>query len=298
MNQPLVSIILPTYNRSHLIRESIQSVFDQTYKNWELIIVDDGSTDETSVLFTNHPDSRIHYYRIDHCGIIGRVRNHGMQHARGQYIAFLDSDDLWREDKLEFQFALLNTHPEVYFITSNGVHFGDDQSLPAELENLFVGNAFLPMLEEERFIFFVPSLLFEKKVVNEIGYINELMISGGDIDFYFRMARRFNGIFTNERLVKIRKHQSHSLTLETVAYLDYIGMVTRFFNEKSLTKKQYSGILSKQYYRLGLVFLRKRLYNGSFHTFLKYNFLKPVNYKCWIRLMQSIYLASFAKLKG
>src|SRR5260221_8177346 len=99
MNQPLVSIILPTYNRSHLIRESIQSVFDQTYKNWELIIVDDGSTDETSVLFTNHPDSRIHYYRIDHCGIIGRVRNPGMRHARGQYIAFLDSDDLWREDK-------------------------------------------------------------------------------------------------------------------------------------------------------------------------------------------------------
>ena len=287
MTGALVSVIIPTYNRSHLIQESIQSVFDQTYRQWELIIVDDGSTDETSTILANHSDSRIHYYRIDHCGIIGRVRNYGMKHAKGTYIAFLDSDDLWRQDKLEFQFALLKTYPKASFVSSNGVHFGEDQSLPAELVNLFVGNAFLPMLEEERFIFFVPSLMFEKKVVEEIGYIDETLISGGDIDFYFRMARRFEGIFTNERLVKIRKHQSTSQTLEIVAYLEYIGMVKRFFNEKSLTRKQYSSILSKQYYRLGLVFLRKRLFNDSFHNFLKYNFLKPVNYKGWIRLAQA-----------
>jgi glycosyltransferase involved in cell wall biosynthesis len=298
MTGALVSVIVPTYNRAHLIGESIQSVLDQTYGPWELIIVDDGSTDETFSLLANHPDSRIRYYKMDHCGIIGRVRNEGMKYAKGSYIAFLDSDDLWRKDKLEFQFALLNKYREASFITSNGVHFGEDQSLPAQLENLFVGNAFLPMLEEERFIFFVPSLLFERRAIEEIGTIDETLISGGDIDFYFRMARKFTGIFTNERLVRIRKHQSTSQALETVAYVEFIGMLKRFFAEKAITKKQYSKILSKQYYGLGLVFLRKKQFNDSFRNFLKYNRLRPANYKGWIRLIQSFGLAVLTGMKN
>ena len=101
--QELVSIIVPTYNRGHLIGETIQSVIDQSYKNWELIIVDDGSKDNTKERIEGFNDDRLRYYFIEHCGIIGAVRNRGMNNARGEYIAFLDSDDLWQPDKLDYQ---------------------------------------------------------------------------------------------------------------------------------------------------------------------------------------------------
>src|SRR5687768_5708706 len=108
MVSPLVSIIIPTYNRENLIGESIQSVLDQTYTNWELIIIDDGSEDGTHQVVTGFRDKRISYYLIAHCGIFGKVRNEGLRRSNGKYVAFLDSDDLWCEDKLQVQVDLMN----------------------------------------------------------------------------------------------------------------------------------------------------------------------------------------------
>ncbi len=294
MEHPLVSIIIPTYNRSHFIGQTIESVIDQTYRHWEMLIIDDGSTDNTSLMISRYKDSRIQYHRIDHCGVIGKVRNVGMELSNGDYLAFLDSDDLWRNDKLEFQLSLLSQYPDVSFIFSNGVHFGDEESLPAELENLFVGDAFLPMIEEERFIFFVPSLMFKREVFIALGPINEGLISGGDIDYYFRMSQIFKAIFTNERLVKIRKHkQGTSRGFEMVAYLEFIIMVKQFFQDKKLTKKQYSDIIARQYYRLGLAYLKQKQAVNSINNFLKFNSIKPFNYKGWIRLLQAGLIAIF-----
>ena len=92
---PLVSVIIPTYNRVHLIGETIQSVIDQSYTNWELIIIDDGSTDDSENVINEFNDNRIRYYTIQHCGILGKVRNVGLSHSKGDYIAFLDSDEIW-----------------------------------------------------------------------------------------------------------------------------------------------------------------------------------------------------------
>jgi len=108
--QELVSIIVPTYNRSHLIGEAIQSVIDQSYENWELIIVDDGSTDDTRKRVEEFKDDRIRYYFIEHSGIIGNVRNVGLRYVRGDYIAFLDSDDIWLPNKLDYQLSLLKKY--------------------------------------------------------------------------------------------------------------------------------------------------------------------------------------------
>ena len=115
-NEIFVSVVVPTYNRAHLIGETIQSVIDQTYSNWELIIVDDGSEDDTKNIIDKFADKRIHYFAIDHCGIFGKVRNVGMQRANGDLIAFLDSDDLWKPNKLSFQLSLLKQDPDAGFI--------------------------------------------------------------------------------------------------------------------------------------------------------------------------------------
>ena len=106
---PLVSVVIPTFDRRALLQEAVASVRAQTYVNLEIIVVDDGSRDETSRM---RGGGGLHVLRIPHCGRPGRVRNAGVRSASGRYLAFLDSDDLWRPTKIERQLAALRDHPE------------------------------------------------------------------------------------------------------------------------------------------------------------------------------------------
>lgn len=107
--KPLVSIIMPTYNCAEFIEESIISVIKQTYTNWELIIIDDCSTDNTEEVVKKYckRDSRIKYLKLDENSGAAIARNKGIEQAQGKYIAFLDSDDLWMEEKLEKQISFM-----------------------------------------------------------------------------------------------------------------------------------------------------------------------------------------------
>lgn len=114
MTKGLVSIIMPSWNTDHFIAASIKSVINQTYSNWELIIVDDCSTDKTDDVVSSFADPRIKYIKNDHNMGAALTRNRAMREAQGEWIAFLDSDDLWMPDKLAKQIA---------FMESNGYNF-------------------------------------------------------------------------------------------------------------------------------------------------------------------------------
>lgn len=107
---PNVSIIMPAYNSGRFIEESIRSVIAQTYTNWELLVSDDCSTDNTASIVASFEDPRIHYLRNAHNMGAARTRNNALKAAKGRYIAFLDSDDLWTPDKLEKQIAFMEQH--------------------------------------------------------------------------------------------------------------------------------------------------------------------------------------------
>lgn len=104
-----VSIITSTYNNAHFISQAIESVLAQTYDNWEMIIVDDGSSDGTEDVVKRFKDSRIHYFSLKHSGTPAISRNIGIRHSSGEFIAFLDADDLWPPQKLEKQVAFLRS---------------------------------------------------------------------------------------------------------------------------------------------------------------------------------------------
>jgi len=287
-NEIFVSVIVPTYNRAHLIGETIQSVIYQTYSNWELIIVDDGSQDDTKSIIDKFADQRIHYFAIDHCGIFGKVRNAGMQRANGDLIAFLDSDDLWKPDKLSFQLSLLKQDPDAGFIFGHCEQFGKGAIPPPQMETFYSGNVFIPFLVEERFVFCVPSIMFKKEVIQTVGYIDESLIIGSDLDFFLRMACRYKGIFSNEILVRVRKHdQSTSQRLEVASHREHRQMIEKFFRDGYLNKEQYVFLASKQFYKLGLVHLRTKKPREAINSFLSYINLKPLHYKGWIRLGQA-----------
>ena len=256
MPSSLISIIIPTYNRAALIGESIQSVLNQTYKHWELIIIDDGSHDDTHQVVSNFRDKRISYYSIAHCGIFGKVRNEGLRRANGEYVAFLDSDDLWCADKLETQVELMNQYPEIFFVFSNVTIFGSRAFVsPPDYDELFVGSILLSMLEETRFVFYPSTLLFKREtIINRIGMMDEALSYGTDTKYFLNMCQYFKGAFTNKRLVQIRRHD-HSTTenyTTTDVFIDSINIASAIYEAGSITKPQHNRILGHYYYKMGL----------------------------------------------
>jgi glycosyltransferase involved in cell wall biosynthesis len=109
---PSVSVIVPTYNRADMLPEAVESVRAQSFDDWELIIIDDGSQDNTREVVAGMTDGRIHYFHQENRGLPG-ARNAGIRRARGKYVAFLDSDDRFRSEKLRLQVAFLEAHQEI-----------------------------------------------------------------------------------------------------------------------------------------------------------------------------------------
>lgn len=124
----LVSVIMPTYNCGRFIREAIDSVLAQTYQSWELLIVDDGSTDDTQAIVGSYTDERIRYMRNERNTGGALTRNRALREAKGRYIAFLDADDVWLPEKLEKQIAFMADNN--YAFTYHNYTEIDEQSKP------------------------------------------------------------------------------------------------------------------------------------------------------------------------
>src|SRR5438093_7506141 len=128
----LVSVIIPTFNRFRLLCRAVESVLAQTYHDFEIIVVDDGSTDESQGIFPQRfPE--VHYLRIEHTGIPPIARNAGLRTAQRDYIAFLDSDDQWLPKKLELQVAVLDKNLKVGLVCSNALALKGDSEMLADV---------------------------------------------------------------------------------------------------------------------------------------------------------------------
>jgi glycosyltransferase involved in cell wall biosynthesis len=136
-SQPLVSIIIPTYNRERCIARSINSVLSQTYQNWELIIVDDRSTDNTKMLIEQYEkrDSRIRYIPNTHKKGPAGARNQGLEITKGEFIAFLDSDDEWRNYHIEEIICEFNNNPDIDWIFADGERSCDGEIIKKSILN-------------------------------------------------------------------------------------------------------------------------------------------------------------------
>jgi glycosyltransferase involved in cell wall biosynthesis len=198
----MVTIITITYNRAHLIGETIESVLSQSYRDFEYLIIDDGSDDNTEHVIKAFNDPRIIYKRYDHSGKIAMLRNKAMESASGNFIAFIDSDDIWMTDKMQLQIESLTSNRadfsfcEAEIFTSKGTVFTslyDKHNLQRKK------NFFLPLIADVRFVLFPSSILFKTSCICKTGYMNEKYTSG-DKEFLCRLALNFNGSFVNQKL--------------------------------------------------------------------------------------------------
>lgn len=200
--QKRVSVILPTYNRAECLGEAINSVLAQTYEDFELLIVDDGSTDNTREIVEKYSDSRIQYYKLDINGGQSKARNYGMRLAKGEFIAFEDSDDLWMPQKLEKQMSAFATEKENVGLVYHKYQFDTgeivpEEEIPLEKKN---GNIYEQLLWNN--LVGMPTLMIRRECLEEIGYLDENMKCLEDYDFALRLAQKYQAIFIDEVLLK------------------------------------------------------------------------------------------------
>ncbi len=208
---PSVSIIIPTFNRTKFLTLAVQSVFNQTYPDWELIIADDGSDDETQGFLRGieSPTSRIVW--LPHSGNPSLVRNAAATAASGRYLAFLDSDDEWAPQKLERQLAALRDRPQCRWSYTACRHIDESGRLipkkrpapPApdgwifqQLLTLQIGIA-------------MPTVVTERSLFAEAGGFDEHQLFGEFHDLCLRLALRGEVVVVREPLCSVRVHQEH-----------------------------------------------------------------------------------------
>lgn len=211
MKIPLVSIILPTWNRAHLIDKAIRIILEQTYKNFELMVVDDGSTDNTEDIvrgvIRETGDARINYIKLSTHEGGAQARNHAIKKARGEFIASQDDDDKWHATFLERQVQNLLSLPKEYalsYVSYYNVYQDGKRVLmpPRKLEPK-EGNMYGGDIMQKNFFPFQTALI-RKEVLDEIGLVNEEMESLYDWEMWLRISKKYKIAHINEPLF-IRK---------------------------------------------------------------------------------------------
>lgn len=266
---PMVSVVIPTYNRGEWLCEAVQSVLQQTYTNYEIIVVDDGSTENLLQHEVLHHE-KVRYFRNENHGV-AYSRNFGIRHAQGKYVAFLDSDDFWRENKLDVQVAAMEESGAKW--SQHCYHYYDDEKkVPTKAIDTYVYRNC-----PEKFIYCsfkvqTSCFMVERRAVieNQFGF-DETKKFGEDAVFYGQMMRKYKLLCINEYLgfFRIRgsnfgmnaKVQMQSrVNCWTNAYKDehfkecttpVIRLAYRlcvFFSE--ITKNMNSAFLDKAFYAL------------------------------------------------
>lgn len=210
-SKPLVSVIIPTYNRALYIEESINSVLTQTYSKLEVIIIDDGSTDDTEKIIKRICDSRLRYIYQNNRGR-SNARNHGLGLSRGQFITFLDSDDLYLPRKVEMQVNYLLSQPRVgmvytsaYCINSSG------ELLNSKYEATVSGLIYSQIAFYKPVTITLPTVMVRRSVFNLAGDFDEKMDRFEDTDMWRRISKRYQIDAIPDYTCKLRTHSNNSL---------------------------------------------------------------------------------------
>jgi glycosyltransferase involved in cell wall biosynthesis len=246
---PLVSVIVPTFNRAHLIGETLLSVINQTYSHFEILVVDDGSTDDTEKLVRGFQDTRILYLKQPNSGLPASPRNLGIQHAKGKYLAFLDSDDLWLPEKLAFQVDYLEKHPNVGLLYTQCIGFIDkDQDIGQPFPEIGIAKSgwiYNDLILSDNYI---PCLtvMIRGDILNQTGNFNEStrLRAVEDFDLWLRISRLTQAGYIPTALAKYRMHTQgisrvEATLLENRLYLLNYHEMSGYIDRKRLKRIRF-----------------------------------------------------------
>lgn len=241
---PIFTVVIPLYNKENYISETLHSVLNQSFQDFEVIVVNDCSTDKSLDIVKSFSDSRIHIVEHEKNKGLSASRNTGIKRANAEYIAFLDADDLWKPQFLESIKLLIDNYPEASLFTtkyeiqlSNGKTIEFDFKFENFKKHGIVLNYFKSNLNQSTF--YPSCLCVKKEVFDAIGYYNESVNYSEDIDFNIRALAHFNLAYYNTAMVvylRVSENQITQTGLKGKTIPDY-DLYETIFNDRQDIKK-------------------------------------------------------------
>jgi glycosyltransferase involved in cell wall biosynthesis len=270
---PDVSIVMPTYNSAAYIFDTVESIHNQTFKNWELIIIDDGSDDGTPDIIEQLKDERITCYREPRSGFISKIRKLGIEKASAPLIAFMDSDDLWAATKLEEQISALEQSKDAGFCLTGGYNF-IQPGVPRDFfyrqrEGMKCGDLFTLFFRSQLAVY-LQALMFRKGCMYVSAPFKE---TDNDVDFILRLAKNYKGVILYKPLFFRRIHDTNYSNLNWKKNYDKGINTIESYAASTDTK-----IIKSAFFRLYINYGEDCLKNGERKKAIQY-FSKAWKYK-------------------
>ena len=291
MDKPFFSIIIPSYNRANILPKTIKSVLKQTFNNWELLIVDDGSTDNTKDVIENINDDRIRYI-FQKNAERSAARNNGINNSRGEWICFLDSDDSYKENHLNnFYKEILKqkassenpimyvSEQENYFVKKNKKenHFSNYNKI--NIPHFFAKESVVP-----------GRICVKKEILKEFKFDENIVIVE-DADLWFRISCHYNVKFLNEATFVYHIHEDNSINVKFNAYLKRLNGLKLTFKKPEghkLSSKQKREILSNCYFGIHKYYIARNELTKA-----RFSMLKSILFYPEIRIKEKLFLFLF-----
>ena len=263
-NNALVSIIMPVYNADNYVAEAIQSVCDQSHSKWELIVINDGSTDNSEEIILEFTDKRIRYYKQENMGV-SAARNLGIKHMNGIYFCFLDADDILPEHSLKNRLQVFNKSDDIEFVDGKVKAFVNNSSKTIRLfKPSFKGNPFQELISLSGKCFFGPSWMIKRK--NNKSYkFDESLTHGEDLFFYINISK--NGVYdySDNIIYHYRKYNTSTMANLNGLEEGYFSIANKLKSIPEVTSVQQDAFDKK----IRSIMLKSYLSNGQILSGLK-----------------------------
>lgn len=255
---PAVSVIIATYNRAHLLPRTLDSILAQSFKSFEVIVVDDGSTDETEEALAPYQD-HIHYFHQENRGP-SAARNLGARCAKGRWLSFQDSDDLALPRHLEILYAQAQRKPECAIVFANGVYLGGpehnrDTIIPARKSQALAKRDIRLQDFFDKSIFRLQAALISKSAYDRLGGHDESLRICMDLDLSFRLLMNFPVAYIDAAVFSYRKHEGNIGRNEELRLTENIRVIEKLLRDYPgagaiIGQDKVARRLAYRYYRL------------------------------------------------
>ncbi|MCW7493176.1 glycosyltransferase [Leptospira sp. 2 VSF19] len=278
---PFVSVVIPTYNRAFEIKKAIQSVIAQDYNNWELVIVDNNSTDQTDSVIKEFDEKRIRILKINNNGSIGKSRNLGIKNSKGDWIAFLDSDDWWYPTKLSDSLKEISDATDIIYHDLDIVESRDsDKKAPSVIKGKVLNSPILRNLLVGGNVIANSSVMVRKSILEKIGYISEDMNINPSVDYNtwlkvasvtekFKYLPKSLGAYLIHPGGESQRDMSVSIRYAMDQFLETLSDKDRKIVERNIRYVHARYLFKKEKYADSIIALKKCFSLGNFAMTLK-----------------------------
>ena len=274
-NQPLVSVIMNCFNGEKYLRDAIDSVISQTYKNWEIIFWDNQSNDKSAKIFKDYKDGRLKYYlATSHTETLYKARNYALKNANGEFIAFLDVDDRWLPEKLEKQISLFDD-PEVGLVYGNVWLFFENKNKKKILKkgNLPTGKILNDLLND--YVIGSPTYVIRKKSLESLKYyFNDNFHIIGDFDINIRLSAKWKVQCVQSAVALVTRHDKNLSLLNREQEIHELKVWFKQMKNNQLISSQnnFNKVLLMANYLEAMQSIMKNGFVKSFLVVAKYPF--------------------------